>query len=100
MPAAPIRSFAMNLTRTLILSGALALATAGSALADDAAARIQAGQYAAQTQSSAPVLREGRASAGPVVNDVSGVAAQNTNANGPRVTDPFYFRQANARRNH
>jgi hypothetical protein len=89
----------MTLSRTLILSGALALATAGSAFADDASARIQAGQYAAQARSSGAVLQEGRASVGPLTDSSVSVAAQSTNANSARSSDPFYFQQANARQN-
>jgi hypothetical protein len=88
----------MNLYRTLILSGALAL-TAGSALADSTdIARIQ--ESIRDVQRPAAVLQEGRSSAvgAPLASQPS-VAAQNTNANGPRTSDPIYFQQANGRRN-
>ena len=82
----------MNIIRTLILSGTLAL-TAGAALAQQPAGathdsqRIQQGIYDAQSKSRAPapVLREGRASAvgaAPVRRE--------------QVPDPFYFSQASS----
>jgi hypothetical protein len=89
----------MNLTRSLVLSGALAL-SAGAALADSTdVSRIQEGIRDAQRP--AAVLQEGRSSAvgAPQLAEQPSVAAQNTNANGPRTSDPIYFQQANGRQN-
>jgi hypothetical protein len=80
----------MNIIKTLILSGILAV-TAGAALAQQPAGathnsqRIQQGIYDAQSddRARAPVLREGRASAvgaAPVRKE--------------QVREPFYFSQA------
>ncbi|MGQ4272564.1 hypothetical protein [Terrihabitans sp. B22-R8] len=80
----------MNLVRTLILSGVVALG-ANAALANEAArthdsARIQAGIYEAQRHDQRPVLREGRASA---QEDVRVHAV-------PEAHEPYYFDQASA----